>query len=173
MSHRYGRSAWVSLALGLALICTACTQPAEMGAADLGAAPDSGAAPADLSIPHAPLRDLRSSDVTLVYPMPPAAELRYLIGASTLGKYGRLVPLGAFAQIMFPLDPRPESATARVGMEAWHNLRVVAVRLDPCTGSRGDIPEESCRGQVRLVFQGVHAVDSQSYGDDGAIHVLY
>lgn len=167
------RSMGISVVLALVLICTACTQPAEGGASDLAAPPDSVTAPADLSIPHAPLRELRASDVTLLYPLPPASEMRYLIGASTIAKYGRLVPVGAFGQIVFPLDPRPESATKAVGTDAWLNLRLVAVRLDPCAGSRGDIPDASCRGQVRLVFQGVHALGTQTYGDDGAIHVLY
>lgn len=151
---------------------SACSQPPgsgpDPGPTDLGAS-----APADLLPAHAPLRELRSSDVTLVYPLPPAGEIDYLVGGSTLGKYGRLVPLSAFMQIQFPLDPRPTSKTRVVGMASWYNLRLVAVRLDPCAGSRGDIPDASCRGQVRLVFQGIHAIDAQSGGDDGAVHVLY
>lgn len=151
----------------------ACTQPADTGAADLGASADQGAAPADLLPFHAPLRELRSSDVSIVYPLPPARDIVHLIGGSTLGKYGRLVPLAAFSQIAYPLDPRPTSTVSGVGMAAWLNLRLVGLRLDPCTGSRGDIPEASCRGQVRLVFQGVRPQDTGSAGDDGAIHVLY
>ena len=160
----------------LGSVLTACTGAPASGAPDLAQnTPDMGqnAPPADLLPAHAPLRVLHPSDVTLVYPLPPAADIDKMVWGNTYARHGRLVPFAAFSQIQRPLDPRETSRTRETGNTAWLNLRLVAVRLDPCAGSRGDIPEAECRGQVRLVFQGVHGVEGRSGGDDGAVHVLY
>lgn len=138
---------------------------------------DSGESPPDLAPPPVlpPSRtDLYSSDVTILYPLPPASDINLLVWGNTLSNsYGRLVPQAAFNQISVPLDPRSFSRTRTTGSTAWNELRLVAVRLDPCFGSRGEVADSACHNQVRLVFQGVHAVGMAAAGDDGAVHVLY
>ena len=138
---------------------------------DLAAPTVDMAPPADLG----PSRtELYNADVTIIYPLPPASDINLMVWGNTLSSsYGRLVPLAAFSQITLPLDPRPGSRTATTGSAAWNELRLVAIRLDPCFGSRGEVPDAQCKNQVRLVFQGVHAVGNTSAAEDGAIHVLY
>jgi len=118
--------------------------------------------------------ELYNSDVTIVYPLPPASDINLMVWGNTLSNsYGRFVPQSAFAQIPLPLDPRTGSKTRVTGTAAWNELRLVGVRLDPCFGSRGEVPDAQCKNQVRMVFQGVHAVNTTSAGEDGAIHMLY
>jgi hypothetical protein len=152
--------------------CVQNSQSSDGGVATVDMAQaDDLAAPADL----APSRtELNNVDVTIIYPLPPAADINLLVWGNTLSNtHGRLVPLSAFSQIKMPLDPRPLSHTSTTGTTAWNELRLVAMRLDPCFGSRGEVPDAQCKNQVRLVFQGIHAVGAQSAADDGAIHVLY
>lgn len=161
---------WVLLALGA--LWAGCPASSEGdGPADLG----------ELSPDLAPVVDpppsrtqLYNSDVTIVYPLPPESDINLLVWGNTLSiRYGRLVPQAAFNQITVPLDPRSLSRVRSTGTTAWNELRLVGVRLDPCFGSRGEVADSACHNQVRLVFQGVHAVGTASGGDDGAIHVLY
>lgn len=159
------------LLAGLCAALTACPGAGSgEGPSDLGES-------ADLETPAVvpPSRtDLYNSDVTILYPLPPANEINLLVWGNTLSNsYGRLVPQAAFNQITVPLDPRSVSRTRTTGTTAWNELRLVAVRLDPCFGSRGEVPDSACHNQVRLVFQGVHAVGTVAAGEDGAVHVLY
>lgn len=118
--------------------------------------------------------ELYNTDVTIIYPLPPASDINLMVWGNTLSvSYGRLVPQAAFNQITLPLDPRAGSKTRTTGTTAWNELRLVGVRLDPCFGSRGEVPDAQCKNQVRLVFQGIHGVNNTSAGEDGAIHVLY
>ena len=115
-----------------------------------------------------------NSDVTIKIPLPPASDINLLVWGNTLSiRYGRLVPQAAFNQITVPLDPRSLSRVRSTGTTAWNELRLVGVRLDPLLRSRGEVADSARHNQVRLVFQGVHAVGTTSGGDDGAIHVLY
>lgn len=138
---------------------------------DLGGMGQDMAPAADL----APSRsELYNTDVTIIYPLPPASDINLMVWGNTLSvSYGRLVPQAAFNQITIPLDPRAGSKTRTTGTTAWNELRLVGVRLDPCFGSRGEVPDAQCKNQVRLVFQGIHGVNNTSAGEDGAIHVLY
>ncbi len=138
---------------------------------DLGGMGQDMAPAADL----APSRsELYNTDVTIIYPLPPASDINLMVWGNTLSvSYGRLVPQAAFNQIAIPLDPRAGSKTRTTGTTAWNELRLVGVRLDPCFGSRGEVPDAQCKNQVRLVFQGIHGVNNTSAAEDGAIHVLY
>jgi hypothetical protein len=168
-----GGAVWRGLSALVLLGLVACpgSPSGESGVSDLAAEPADMAVAADLG----PSRtELYNSDVTIVYPLPPAGDIGRMVWGNTLStSYGRLVPQAAFAQIPMPLDPRPGSKTRTTGTSAWNELRLVGVRLDPCFGSRGDVPDAQCKNQVRLVFQGIHSVNATSAGEDGAIHMLY
>lgn len=164
------------------LLWGACTLPGpgdngsggqEITAQMESTAPISGLEPAPANM--GPTRtELYNADVTIVYPLPPASDISLMVWGNTLSNsYGRLVPFSAFSQITVPLDPRPGSHTATTGTQAWSALRLVALRLDPCFGSRGEVPDAQCKNQVRLVFQGVHSVGTQAVAEDGAVHVYY
>lgn len=157
-----------------ALLLAACVGADPPEGADLATAPDLGAGdqgPAPDQ--QAALRPLRSQDVSILYPLPANEELSRMVWGNTLCTYGRLIPQALFQQVPAVLDPRPGSSTASSDQTAWYNLRVVGVRLDPCFGSRGEVPDAQCRNQVRLVLQGMHPGVEQAVSDDGALHALY
>lgn len=158
--------------LAALLFWSACTQPVDIQPPADAAAPvaDAGTGAPDLALPRT---ELWNSDVTIVYPLPAPAQLSLMMGATTYGDYGRFVPYSAFMQLPGPLDPRQLSSTRALDNASWSALRLVAARLDPCFGSRGEVPDAQCHNQVRLVFQGIHPVGSQTAADDGAIHALY
>lgn len=163
-----GRRPW--LLVGLSMLLAACPASGE-GGPDLGEPAPDLATPVELPPSRS---DLYNTDVTILYPLPTASDINLMVWGNTLSiQYGRLVPQAAFNQITVPLDPRPFSRTRTTGTTAWTELRLVAVRLDPCFGSRGEVPDSECKNQVRLVFQGIHAVGTTTAGDDGAIHALY
>lgn len=169
------RSSLGALSACLLLLAACPASPPTEAAPDLAAAADLSA-PADLSPSPdlvVPLRPLRHQDVTLIYPLPPPQDVTLMVWASTYSAYGRLIPQALFAQLPTPLDPRPGARTRTTDMNGWTGLRLVGVRLDPCFGSRGEVPDAECKNQIRLVFQGVQAVGDVSASDDGAIHALY
>ena len=160
-------------AVALALLSSVGCPGSPMG----DEAGDGGGTGQDMAaaVDQAPSRsELYNTDVTIIYPLPPASDINLMVWGNTLSvTHGRLVPQVAFNQITIPLDPRAGSKTRTTGTAAWNELRLVGVRLDPCFGSRGEVPDAQCKNQVRLVFQGIHGVNSTSAGEDGAIHVLY
>lgn len=161
----------------LLLLLAACTIPTESSpdltkVKDMGTAPDLGHP--DLGHPDMALpRALQSQDVSILYPLPASWEITRMVGADNLATYGRLVPQALFLQVPKPLDPRPASSTRTTDLDSFYNLHLVSVRLDPCFGSRGEVPDPQCRNQVRLVFQGIGSINGQGFSDDGALQVLY
>ncbi len=56
----------------------------------------------------------------------------------------------------------------------YDNLRVVAIRLDPCFAHLGPITDPStCDNQIRLVFQPLVFEEGMTIAEDAAVHVLY
>lgn len=109
------------------------------------------------------------NDVTLIYPLPHYPhEASQLISPQTEGLGGPLLPSKYFHKL--PAINQGES-----GYITYQNLRVVAIRIDPCFSSQGE-----CLRQVRLVWQ---PLNKSSYGSstrfglleakDAAIHSLY
>lgn len=117
-------------------------------------------------------KEAANTDVTILYPLPTGGDLRGLLPATARGAYGELVPAAAFALVPGPLDPRPNAATMGRGEAGRAGLRLVGVRIDPCFGDLGDIPDARCPNQIRLVFQGVRSEGVQARADDGAVHVF-
>jgi len=108
------------------------------------------------------------NDATIVYPLPQsAAEMHQLLEPQDAGPGGALLPLKFWQQI--PSLNQGED-TART----YRNLRLVALRLDPCFKFRGD-----CLPQIRFVWQ---PIDKATYGSaspfgleakDAAVHTFY
>lgn len=82
------------------------------------------------------------NDVTIVYPLPHYPhETGHLISPETTGLGGTLLPEKYFQKL--PAINQGESRHT-----TYRNLRVVAVRIDPCFSFKGE-----CLRQVRLVWQ--------------------
>ncbi len=108
------------------------------------------------------------NDATIVYPLPQsAAELNQLLAPHDVGPGGALLPLKYWQRI--PPINQGESST-----RTYRNLRVVALRLDPCFKYLGD-----CLPQVRMVWQ---PIDRAVYGSaspfgleakDASVHTFH
>ena len=109
------------------------------------------------------------NDVTIIYPLPdhPAAAIG-LIAPQEPGLGGAWLPHGLYARL-------PEINQGEAKNDTYANLRVVAIRLDPCFRNEG-----ACLPQVRLVWQpinrsnyGSSAPSGQLEAKDASIHSFY
>jgi len=108
------------------------------------------------------------NDVSLLVPLPAAADLDALIPASATGSKGVLVPKASFG-VLPPLDPLSPAKGA------YTSFRVVGLRVDPCFAVPG-APEAACKNQIRLVLQPLYvdpADGKKAIAADAAIHVFY
>jgi hypothetical protein len=108
------------------------------------------------------------NDATIVYPLPQSeADMNHLLGPHDQGPGGALLPLKYWQKV--PPINRGEGTAY-----TYRNLRVMAVRLDPCFKYRGD-----CLPQIRFVWQ---PIDKAAYGSaspfgleakDASVHTFY
>ena len=97
-----------------------------------------------------------AADVSILYPLPDARD--QLIAPSEQAAYGTLFPEPLFPTAIGPVD---------IGI-SYADMRLVALRLDPCS-ARAD-----CNSEVRAIFQPVVLdADGGITVADGAIHVFY
>ena len=109
------------------------------------------------------------NDVTIIYPLPDhSTEAAELISPQEPGLGGAWLPQKLYVRL-------PEINQGEAKDDTYRNLRVVAVRLDPCFRNEG-----SCLPQVRLVWQpvstsnyGSTASSGQLEAKDAAIHSFY
>ena len=102
------------------------------------------------------IRAVEAADVSILYPLPDSIDL--LVQPSEQGAYGTLFPEALFPTAIGPVD---------VGV-SYTDMRLVALRLDPCSARLG------CNSEVRAIFQPVLvAADGSLSVADGAIHVFY
>ncbi len=115
---------------------------------------------------------LRNVDVTVLYPLPEAAQIDALLAPGSVGKGGPLVGKEVFAGGTVPeLD---EVSTLPDDDARLASMRVVALRYDPCAGVT--MPPKvpgSCVPQLRLVFQSLDATAPPTRARDGAMHAFY
>ena len=112
------------------------------------------------------------SDVSILFPLPLVPT--DLIGANATGSHGALLPKGSYDKMIFsteadggrverPLDAQQPDST-------YENLRLVSVRLDPCSKRN----TATCRTEVRAVLQTVAKLPGGSVvAHDGAVHIFY
>lgn len=110
-------------------------------------------------------RSLFANDVSVLFPRPRGAEVDRLLGATSAGDKGELLPEDVFARL-----PRlvGEGATRE-------ELRVVGVRIDPCFPGLGVEEAAGCWNQLRLVLQPVDARRPEEgvHPKDAAVHAFY
>ncbi len=142
----------------------------DSGAVDSGPVTDGGAAD-----PDAGWLPLQLNDVTVLLPLTTqATELATgYLQASSVGRGGPLLPADLYAALGPISGTSGNPPPGGIGTARYEDLRVVAVRLDPCFASLAPDPHDpTCRNQVRLVLQevldrgGVNAADS-------ALHAFY
>jgi hypothetical protein len=115
---------------------------------------------------------LQNVDVTIIYPLPAAAELDALLKPGDVGLGGALLAADVFDQSHVPeLDAR---APLPDDSERLAALRVVAIRFDPCPGNVVPPPSgATCTPELRLVFQSLEVDGAETSARDGAIHTFH
>ncbi len=108
------------------------------------------------------------NDVTILYPLPESSgEMNWLLAPQEAGLGGPLLPAKYWSRVP-PIHQGENTA------QTYRNLRVVAVRIDPCFKYRGD-----CLAQIRFVWQPIgRAVygSASPFGleaKDAAVHTFY
>lgn len=108
----------------------------------------SGSPPLDLELDYDPV--VASADVSILYPISAPTDRDQLIAPTEVGRHGRLLP----ADI--------------VGLDSdgggYDDMRVVSLRLDPCSARGG------CSSEVRVIYQPVLPGTEVA---DAATHVFY
>ncbi|HUJ59950.1 MAG TPA: hypothetical protein VLX92_15705 [Kofleriaceae bacterium] len=150
--------------LALLVAVAGCSAHAADHAPDAGG-PDAPAAcrpgmPSDLPVP--PVGALQMNDISVLLPLATTAQdFAAYPSAGSPGANGPLLPAeltGTLDSLVLPYD----------------QLRVVALRLDPCFGNVGPITEtSSCDNQLRLVFEPLVFGNGVTTAADGAVHVSY
>ena len=119
-------------------------------------------------------RPVTMNDVSILFPLGTAAD--YSTGhlrADSTGKRGVLFPASVFEKISI------EGSAAGGGIGGpstapYANMRVVALRLDPCFAELRPTPSATtCRNQLRLVFQELQASTTGVSAFDSGVHALY
>jgi hypothetical protein len=117
--------------------------------------------------------DLQLSDVAILFPLAKsAAELRagFLSGTSA-GARGPLFPENVYNATGKITGTGPASVGG-TGSAPFANLRVVAMRVDPCFAALSPSPHgDGCKNQLRLVFQELMGDGAEAF--DSALHVFY
>lgn len=138
------------------------------GAGSGGAAGSSGGGTIGLASP------VTMNDVSIMFPLGTAAD--YSTGhlrADSAGSRGALFPASIFQNIHIE-GSATSGGVGGPAMAPYANIRVVALRLDPCFGELHPSPTATtCRNQLRLVFQELNGSGSAVTTYDSGVHALY
>jgi hypothetical protein len=127
---------------------------------------------------------LGTTDVTILYPLPDDTTMDHLLGASSEGERGELLPGRLYDQLLAVAAPPTIDASGnevpvdRPLLEAFESelasLRVLGVRIDPCHAQSSYDYTASCVGQIRLVAQFFTKQGTNRVLDDRAsLHLIY
>ncbi len=158
------------LFLGSALLLAACGGTVPDGGPDPSvAATPSSPPPSRAELGPRPQAEPRgpyagaiaTTDVSILFPLPSGDG--DLLAPTALGSHGPLLARATFDRLV--AAGTVETDPVRGSYDA---LRVVSVRLDPCSRRSG-----GCEPEVRVVYQGIYAEQGQSFAADGAVHAFY
>jgi hypothetical protein len=114
------------------------------------------------------------NDVTIVMPLAESQSEfdKGYLAASANGVGGALLPKALYTkEIPDPVGPVPIGSDVSM---RYANLRVVAVRLDPCFANVGPVVDDSkCDNQLRVIFQSLSFQGGGTSAMDGAVHAFY
>jgi hypothetical protein len=159
-------------AIALALVLTACAQSAatECASDDLDCqdSDDDGGKADGVSAASG----AQMNDMTIVVPLAKTqAEADAFLTATSPGVGGPLLPKPLYTAV-FP-DPTNSGGIGADVQMFYANLRVVAIRFDPCFAQIGPITDiAKCDNQIRVIFQSL-TFDSGGNAVDGAVHAFY
>jgi len=114
------------------------------------------------------------NDVSILFPLGTASD--YSAGhlrADSPGSRGLLFPSSIFQKISIT-GSLPAAGAGGTPSAPYANMRVVALRLDPCFAELLPSPAApTCRNQLRLVFQELEASTKGVDAFDSGLHALY
>ena len=133
-----------------------------------GSTGTSGAGPSELA------RPVTMNDVSILFPLGTSSD--YSTGhlrADSPGSRGVLFPSSVFQKISIA-GSASGMGIGGPSTAPYANMRVVALRLDPCFAEVHPSPTAStCRNQLRLVFQELQASTAGVSAFDSGVHALY
>lgn len=132
------------------VVVTGCTPH------DPSASTDASPAIPDALGPFDPV--VAAADVSVLYPLPAGSALTGYVTPSDQGAFGVLLPPDLIPAPLDGLD---------TGRGTYADLRLISLRLDPCS-ARGD-----CTPEIRAVYQPLLVVDGVVRAGDAAVHVFY
>ena len=163
------RLVFASSVLGLCLV--GCDTPASVDAGrdanpgDVSSTADAPGADAILSDANLPAPTLTMNDVSVLWPLPTTGLTADFIPVTASGAHGPLMPAAAYTPALIP------PLVASVMPVPIDQLRVVAMRIDPCFQAS---ITSACQPMVRLVAQPTSGPDGMSTGfADAAVHLHY
>ena len=106
------------------------------------------------------------NEVSIVLPLPQASTLGLMLAPTDVGPQGELFPGWAM--------PTPALVQSQDRASAIQSLRVVALRIDPCSPFIGATDLSACQRILHVIFQPVSLDGSgQATTSDAAIHAFY
>lgn len=114
------------------------------------------------------------NDVSILFPLPSSeAGIANLLAPSAAGDRGPLVPSALYANAG-TITGLTSAADGGLSYTAYSDLRVVAMRIDPCFASLAPDPHGvGCSPQLRLIFQEVTWDVNGVRAFDSALHAFY
>jgi hypothetical protein len=147
--------------LAVVLVLAGCSAPSS----DLGTQPDAPTTPTppDATVPVPPVGDVQMNDLSVLLPLATDADdFAAYLAASSPGGHGALLPEAVYEANDEAFEP------------SYDQLRVVALRFDPCFAQVVPITDPaSCHDQLRLVFQPLVFGAGTTTAPDAAVHVAY
>jgi hypothetical protein len=115
---------------------------------------------------------LQLNDVSLLFPLPATEDelASGLLAASAEGERGQLLSESLYDAVGAIAGSRGNGLLGSQPVAPYENLRIVALRLDPCFGSL-EPPADGggCQNQLRLITQEI----DQNGAHDSALHLFY
>jgi len=106
------------------------------------------------------------NDLSILFPLPAPASKNLLWRAGTSARDGTLLPRSLYSEL-------PMLVVLRDREWLYQNLRVVALRIDPCFREGTNAASLPCRRQVRLVWQPLEEVRGSWTTLDAAVHTFH
>jgi len=144
--------------------------PGGGGAGGSGSAGTSGGGASGLA------RPVTMNDVSILFPLGTVSDdSTGHLRADSPGSRGALFPASIFQNIAIEGSVPPGGGRiGGISTAPYANMRVVALRLDPCFADRQPTSSSTtCRNQLRLVFQELEAATTGVRAFDSGVHALY
>jgi hypothetical protein len=145
--------------------------PEDTHGGDAGTAADAGPSTAAVTPPHIEAGTIQMNDVSILLPFPVNADAH--LAASAPGIGGPLLSQALYDSATGEDSGQPPAPNAPTPLP-YGDLRLIAIRFDPCFAHVGPITDPStCQNQMRLVFQSFTILGGGGSAVDGAVHVFY